>query len=221
MTFLSVHLGVCMIYMYMQYHYCPLAVCYKHSFQAKLLFIHVQIPCILFSSPPLTGSVISLKLEDDDKGLVGVKCTPSCLTRKCYSFGNCDAIDHQFEIVLPDKPNARKIKSGATVALRSKSNPTKWLDCNNTDKCSISRCTMNNTDSGNGSYVTSCDSHYFKIFGVRRREGRLLNSNHSIQLRHKHNNSYLNCNKKKCTLLKGEDCPNTCEAQSFKLNILR
>ena len=120
---------------------------------------------------------------------------------------------------MPEDPDAKKIKSGVKVALRSKSNPTQWLDCSETDgACSISRCTSNNADSTNAS-VTTCNSHYFKIFGVGRRDGRLLNSNHSIRLRHEYNDSYLNCDTgDKCKM---SDCADNCEAPSFKFNIIK
>ena len=171
-----------------------------------------------------TGSVITLRLEDPNElfdDLDGLKCTPTCRKTNCVVWGtksSCDRIDHRFEIIMPENPDANKIKSGAKVALRSKSNPTQWLDCSSPDgACSISRCMSNSADSMNAS-ITTCDSHFFKIFGVGRRLNRLINTNHSIQLRHELNDSYLNCNTgDKCRL---SECTETCQAPSFKFNIL-
>ena len=171
-----------------------------------------------------TGSVITLRLEDPEKSfddLDSLKCTPTCRKTRCVVWGSissCDRIDHRFEIVTRENPDANKIRSGAKVALRSKSDPTQWLDCSSADgACSISRCTSNNADSTNAS-ITTCDSHFFKIFGVGRRLNRLINTNYSIQLRHEYNDSYLNCNTgDKCKL---SECGGTCEAPSFKFNIL-
>ena len=116
----------------------------------------------------------------------------------CYSFpsgSTCNGIVHQFEIVTPENPDARKILSGAKVALRSRNNPTQWLDCSDIDSsCSISRCTRNDADSGtNASFITSCQSHYFQIFGIGRRDGKLIDSKRSIRLKHEYNQSYLDC----------------------------
>ena len=171
-----------------------------------------------------TGSVITLRLDDPNESLDdldGLKCTPTCRKTNCVVWGtksSCNRIDHRFEIIMPENPDANKIKSGAKVALRSKSNPTQWLDCSSPDgACSISRCVSNSADSMNAS-ITTCDSHFFKIFGVGRRLNRLINTNHSIQLRHELNDSYLNCNTgDKCRL---SECAETCEAPSFKFNIL-
>ena len=116
----------------------------------------------------------------------------------------CNGIDHQFEIIVAEDPHAKKVRSGDTVALRSKSSPTQWLDCSDADSaCSISRCYRNDADfiSDNVSTLTTCDAHFFKIFGVNRKVGKLLNEKHDIQLRHEWNNSYLNCNiDNKCKL---------------------
>ena len=185
---------------------------------------------ILFNVAPYfplsthTGSVITLRLEDPNQSfedLDGLKCTPTCRKTNCVVWGtksSCDRIDHRFEIIMPENPDASKIKSGAKVALRSKSNPTQWLDCSSPDgACSISRCMSNSADSTNAS-ITTCDGHFFKIFGVGRRLNRLINTNHSIQLRHEFNDSYLNCNTgDKCRL---SECAESCEAPSFKFNIL-
>ena len=129
---------------------------------------------------------------------------------------SCDRIDHRFKIIMPENPDANKIKSGAKVALRSKNIPTEWLDCSSPDgACSISRCMT--SDNSNNS-ITTCDSHFFKIFGVGRRLNRLINTNHSIQLRYEFNDAYFNCNTgDKCRLSK---CVESCEAPSLKFNIL-
>ena len=166
-----------------------------------------------------TGSVITLQLEDTESEK-GVKCTPRCRSTRCYSIGGrstCSGIDHQFEIVVTEDPDARKVRSGAKVALRSRSNPTQWLDCSDVDSsCSISRCTRNDADSGgNASFVTTCDSHYFTIFGVGRRVGKLINSHHSIRLRHEFNHSFLDCKvDNKCRL-------SALSQPSFSFNIVQ
>ena len=147
--------------------------------------------------------MITLRLKDST--YEGVKCTPRCRSTGCYSFrwdSTCNGIANQFQIIMPENPDARKIKSGAKVALRSRNKPTRWLDCSDTDSsCSISRCARNDADRGtNASFITKCQSHYFKIFGVGRRDGKLINSNHSIRLKHEYNQSYLDCSADECRL---------------------
>ena len=147
--------------------------------------------------------------------LDGLKCTPICRKTRCViwkSISSCDRIDHRFEIVTPENPDAKKIRSGTKVALRSKSNHTQWLDCSSANgACSISECSTNTT-------VTTCDSHFFKIFGVGRRLNRLLNTKHSIQLRYEYNDSYFTCNTgDRCKIL---ECVDSCKAPSFKFKIL-
>lgn len=128
----------------------------------------------------------------------GLKCFPTtCKPTTCFTFGSqstCDGLNHQFEIIAIENPNARKIKSGDTVALRSKANPAKWLDCTSADRtCSITICSSPypNFIYDYSSALTTCDAHIFEIFGVRRRLGRLLNSNHNIQLQY--GNEFLSC----------------------------
>ena len=136
-----------------------------------------------------------------DEGLI---CNPVCKNTRCWtlkSFDSCYSITYQFQIVSIANPDAKKIKSGAIVALRSKNSPEYWLDCSNSLRgCMISNCTLPTT-SANASFVTTCDKHFFEIHGVGRRKGRLLNSNHSILLKHEFDDSYLICNTNSgCTL---------------------
>ena len=114
----------------------------------------------------ITGSIVTLCLDDHRKSfedLDGVKCTPTCRSTNCVIWGSkssCDCINYQFEIIIPEDPNVKKIKSGGKVALRSKNNPTQWLDCSNVRgvSCSITRCTGNNvTDSVYS--TTTCNSY--------------------------------------------------------------
>lgn len=154
-----------------------------------------------------------------------MKCVLTCVTEKCHTFGNCDAIDYQFEIVVPEDPDARKIRSGAKVALRSRSNQTQWLDCSNSDgECSVLRCTKDATNACYSNPITSCDSHHFKIYGVGRREGRLLNSSYRVYFRHSENDSILSCYSDKCKLSSNEDFysgeNDTQESQIFSFTII-
>ena len=179
----------------------------------------IKICCSIFPLH-LAGSVITLRIDGATDELEGVKCTPRCRSTSCYAYrggSTCNGIAHQFEIVVPENPNARKIVSGAKVKLRSRNFPTQWLDCSIIDSsCSILRCTRNDADSGtNASFITNCQSHYIKIFGIGRREGKLINSNHSIQLKHEYNQSYLDCSvDNECQL------SDTTEPSSFKFHIL-
>ena len=164
--------------------------------------------------------------------LDGLKCNSNCQSTACIFFGSkssCDLIEHRFKIITPDDPSAAKIKGGVKVALRSQTNPLHWLDCSNTAAgaaCTITRCTLNNNleSSTSSSGITTCDNHFFKIFGVgARREGKLINNEHSIQLRHKDNTmSYFNCDAPPNGKCKLSDCGNNCQAQGyvFKFNII-
>ena len=143
-------------------------------------------------------------------------CTPTCKVEQCVPIGDessCDFLNYQFEIVVRKNPDAKKVRSGDEVALRLMKRPTQWLDCSSADSvCSTTRCTGNDADSITNASVTTCDSHHFKIIGVRRPEGKLLNMNHSIQLKHEFNQSFLNCNdNNKCKL--------SSEEASFKFQI--
>ena len=169
----------------------------------------------------------SRSFEDLD----GFKCNTNCRSTTCLNFGDrsiCDAIDHRFEIVTPDDPDAATIKGGAKVALRSQTKPLFWLDCSNTASgtaCTITRCTLNNNDPEPGassSGITICDNHFFTIIGVGR-QGKLINDKHSIQLRHMVNTtSYFNCDAPPNGKCKLSNCGNNCQAQGFvfKFNVI-
>ena len=181
-----------------------------------------KMKCFFLSYP--AGSIITMRLDEHGSSfddLDSMQCTPTCRATNClvlWGRSSCNGLDHRFEIVVPELPDAKKIKSGATVALRSKSNPSQWLDCSSPDgSCSVTRCAGNRGESQNTS-ITVCGKHYFKIFGVGRKVGKLINTNHSIQLRHELNDSFLNCDGgEKCRL---EECADTCLAPSYRFNIL-
>ena len=169
------------------------------------------------SPTPSAGSVITLRVERPGQQYVrGVRCTPSCRADTCFEFNgksSCDFLDYQFEIIVRKNPDAKKVKSGDEVALRWRRDPTHWLDCSNSDSaCSTTRCTGNDADSISNASVTTCSSHHFKIIGVDRREGRLLNTNHSIQLRHESNPEFINCND-------NNKCKFSSEEASFEFHI--
>ena len=133
-------------------------------------------------------------------------------------------------IITPENPDANKIRSGAKVALRSKCNSHLWLDCTSPNifgSCSITTYTSTSNNARRhasifcgptNASITTCDRHYFKIFGVGRRLNRLINTNHSIHLRHQYYDSYLNCNTGDICIL--SECADNCEPPSFKFNIL-
>lgn len=145
-----------------------------------------------------------------------MRCTPSpgCIPKPCidiFGTNSCSNIEHQFAIY---NPTSKKIKSGNIIVLRSVFKPTTWLDCNSDSRgrCLLSQCIDNAADSANASYITECDVHQFKILGVNRGEGKILNADHKIQLKHPVDDTYLNCSGKRCHLG---------EPQTFTLNKLR
>lgn len=156
---------------------------------------------------------LSLVGVNDEDISYGMKCVPSpgCTPLPCRGI-SCQGEDNQFHIVN-HKSKTNKIKSGATVLLRSVNAPSNWLDCSgssNTDTCIISTCREDNVeDPQNASYISSCSSHHFKVFGVGRGINKVLNVNHKLQFRDKNQQSYLSCNGKKCKLRAKGECPNS------------
>ena len=168
-----------------------------------------------FSFFSRTGNVLTFKFPGENNQQRGMECTPSpgCIPKPCATiFGSdtCSNIRHQFAIYNPD---SKKIKSGNIVVLRSLYKPTTWLDCSDSrGRCTLSQCIDNSADTSNSSYISECDYHKFKILGVNRPEGKLLKSDHQVQLKHPVDDTYLNCSGKRCELG---------EPQTFTLNKLR
>lgn len=161
-------------------------------------------PPPLFFSP---GNVISLTIGE---GSHGMKCVPSpgCTPLPC-DMNACTGVNtaenNQFHIINHES-STKKIRSGATVLLRSVNAPSNWLDCSNT-RCIVSTCAEDNEeDPANISYVSSCSSHQFKVFGLGRQLNKLLKVEHKLQFRHKTRPSYLSCNGKRCILLDQGSC---------------
>ena len=168
------------------------------------------------------GSVITLRVQrPGDHYVRGVRCTPTCRADSCLEFdgkSTCDFLDYQFEIIVRKNPDAKKVRSGDEVALRWMRNPTHWLACSNSNnRCSTTRCAgndSNDADSISNTGITKCSSHHFKIIGVDRRVGRLLNENYRIQLKHESNQLFLNC-------INNNLCKFSSDATSFKFRIIQ
>ena len=131
-----------------------------------------------------------------------MRCAPKCRPKECQPFtpeSLCHTINFQFKIVTIEPQDSQKIKSGAKVALRSQCNPSKWLDCSGghlNNECSITKCTRcAGSLCHDADFVTPCKKHHFKIFGVGRPEGKLLNSHYQLYFRplEDNNSSAVSC----------------------------
>ena len=138
-----------------------------------------------------------------------MRCDPGCSLKECQQFTPqpvCHTIDFQFEIVAVERQDSKKIKSGDKVALRSRCDPSKWLNCaggNSRNECSITNCSSCvGSACYDAGFVTPCDNHHFKIFGIGRRENRLINTKYQIYFRPAAdgNNSILSCYDELCKL---------------------
>ena len=166
-----------------------------------------------------TGSAITLQLRTSE---AGVRCSPRCRAKRCQgNQASCHGPAYQFDIIAVDG-NATKITSGSKVALRSRCNMEKWLDCTGIrNTCLISRC-LRCTGDRCGNYddhTSSCDHHHFTILAVGRREGRLINSNYPIQLVRE--GLVLTCSDAQCHLSNGDVAEEReGEENSYSLTIL-
>lgn len=117
---------------------------------------------------------------------------------------SCHMLTYQFEIVTIDQ-DTKKVKSGRKVALRSRCNPTKWLDCNNPDsECSITKCTKCIGEICTyGDYSQPCDRHHFIVYGVGRREEGVLNTNYEIYFGREGTDALLTCSGSVCRMSAG------------------
>ena len=119
-----------------------------------------------------------------------MRCAPRCRPKECHSLtpdSPCHTINFQFEVVAIGPRDSDKINSGSIVALRSRCNPSKWLDCSNGNlgnECFIKRCSRCiGSVCYDASYVTSCKSHHFRVYGVGRQDDKVLNSNYELYFR--------------------------------------
>ena len=168
----------------------------------------------------LTGSAVTLQFRNRSRG---IRCSPQCRPKPCQiveSQSSCHEITYQFELVTVGS-DTNIIKAGSKVALRSRCNPTKWLDCSGlSSECSITRCNQCRGDICTyNDYDAPCNRHYFKIFGIGRRNGRMLNSNRQIYLRHDETDSILTCEGETCNL--SSEGPSEEMAQIFSITVLR
>lgn len=169
----------------------------------------------MYFAPP-TGSAITLQFSNQSKG---VRCSPRCRPKSCQYQSSCHDVTYQFEIVAIDL-SINKIKSGSKVALRSRCNPAKWLDCSGGSdyNCSITRCNKCSGDICSFNYNSApCDHHHFEVFGARRREGRLLTPFHKVYFRQTKTNLLLTCEDEICKLLSGK--PSEDKGQIFSVTI--
>ena len=137
-----------------------------------------------------------------------MKCVPSpgCTPLPCVG-SSCTGVHNQFHIINHET-SVNKIRSGSIVLLRSVNAPANWLDCSNPRSCIISTCREDNVeDLTNASYKSSCTSHQFQVFGVGRKNNKLLNVGHKLRFKDKNQQSYLSCNGKRCSLLESGICP--------------
>ena len=161
-----------------------------------------------------------------------MRCSPKCRPNDCQMLTHeslCRTINFQFDIIAIESQNSQTIKSGDKVALRSRCNPLKWLDCssNNDNECTISKCgKCEENDCFNASFVTPCTSHQFKVFGVSRREARALNTRYQLYFRpaYDNDNSVVSCYDDGCKLQHRQNFTNRGEllnkAQRFTATIL-
>lgn len=186
-----------------------------------------------------SGNVITLQLHYTTRGM---RCAPKCRPKECqYPItpnSLCHTINFQFEIVAVEETtqDSQKIKSGDKVALRSRCNPSKWLDCSGgsggdplSGECTITRCSRcAGSSCYDASFVTMCKNHHFKVFGVGRPNGKLLNTHYQLYFRPAdgdRNNSSLSCSDNDvCKLAGGRDFTNQGEmlneSQRFSFTIL-
>ena len=160
-------------------------------------------------------------------------CGPiRCLGYSCRQMGN----RLRFVKVRGSKPDI-SIRSGDTVALRSIQHTSKFFECSNPTRCSLSSCgTDVNVNWASSSYVPSCSKHHIEIIGVKRKKGKILNTGHKIQFKFSsgRDTSYLSCNGKWCSLQQLGVCRNSraifvpiqdssrrCPADTFKITKLQ
>ena len=186
--------SICLVYMYSEY-------------TGSTISYNILNPFVLSI---FTDDIITLQMGE---GEYGVRCVPSpgCTPTPCTTnpfaplSSGCSQIESQFKII---NPNRAKISSGDVIALRSVHKPSTWLNSSGPDsKCTISQCTNNAADPSNSSYVTDCEEHFFIIKGVKRANGKVLSTRHSIQIKSIDDNSYLNCLGKRCQMLEDGACP--------------
>ena len=192
--------------------------------------------CVLLLSVPLTaGNVITLQLQHSSTK--GVRCAPKCRPKECHNLtpdSVCHTINFQFEVVAIGLRDSDKINSGSKVALRSRCNPSKWLDCSNGNlgnECSIMRCgRCIGSECYDASYVTTCKSHHFRVYGVGRQEDKVLNTHYELYFRpadddDSGDNSALSCYKNDmCKFTSGRNFTNRGEmldkSEKFAFTIL-
>ncbi len=160
---------------------------------------------LLLSVPLTAGNVITLQLQHSTRGM---RCAPKCRPKECHHLtpdSLCHTVNFQFEIVAvgPQDSREQKIKSGDKVALRSRCNPSKWLDCSGGylgNECSITKCSRcAGSVCFDASFVTLCKSHHFRVYGVGRQDDKVLNSHYQLYFRpaaDDDDNSALSCYKK-------------------------
>ena len=179
----------------------------------------------------ITGNIITLQFSRESEADTGMKCSGSstgCIPVPCQTGFSltptmgCSAIEHQFQIFRDTgKPN---IKSGQTVVLKSLHRSSRWLDCSG-DHCTLSECIDNAADQSNASYISSCQNHKFTIYAANNRLGKIIRSDHKINLE-RQAQGFLNCSDRRCKLLPASgECPNTsldgtCSAQNYSIQKL-
>lgn len=186
---------------------------------------------LLLDTSLTAGNVITLQLQYTTQGM---RCAPKCRPKECQPFtpdSLCHSINFQFEVVAVEMQNSQKIRSGDKVALRSRCNPSKWLDCSGgflSNECSITRCSRcAGSLCYDANFVTPCKSHHFKVFGVGRPDGKLLNTHYQLYFRpaDDSNNSTMSCyDNDVCKFTSGRNFTNhgemLDESQRFTFTIL-
>ncbi len=165
--------------------------------------------------------MIALTLADKNEA---IGCTPSCIPKPCTVF-SCKNEDNQFEIIKANRSATPRIESGNTVLLRSVKFESKFLDCSDSRRCTISTCNEDNLneDISNSSYISNCARHQFQIFGYSKNKGALktsLTTNHQLQFKEHDSSKLMDCRGKFCKMDDGS-CPpenitkSICTLQSF------
>ena len=163
----------------------------------------------------------------------GVGCHKKSCAGGIFTPAGCNLLEEQFEIHRTKTKKNQNLKSGDTVVLKSIWKTTRWLDCTSRTMCTITECYTNEADNFNTSHISECESHhFFKIYAVGREDGRTIRTSDEIRLKHAENDTYLNCQDRKCKLLPYASCPAStptvtgmdgsamCEPQKFRVKIV-
>lgn len=149
-------------------------------------------------------------------------CPSNCASNQCNGlYTDTVRVDickqQYFYVYLVSNRKNRYIKSGDTIAFKSRKRKDHWIDCSR-GNCTLTKCDSNSNNNDITNFTRDiCNQHQFNIYAVGKKDGKRIKSKDLVYI--KFSTKYLNCLGKRCKLIsEGSDSEGLVSGASGAMN---